>query len=516
MTEPFTYNPAPPPNIPRGTFDDLPVLIAGGGVAGIAAAIRLAEYHVPVTLIETRPKLGGRATSFVDPTTSDVLDNCQHVLMGCCTNLIDLYKRLSVYEHITWHPEIYFHNGTSIPDVMRSGLLPAPLHLTASFLKFKSLTRRDKYDIARASSAIIRTSFKKRNDLDSLPFLDWLKKYKQSDSVIKKYWEPVIVSACNETLDKCSSRYALQVFQEGFLHHKDAWLMGTSDVPLLELYDPAEDMIRRAGGTLRLTTPIDKYQYDQDHNKVNSIRLSRSQESINGAALISAVPFDRLEKLSSSEMVAADPRLQHLNQFSVSPIIGIHIYAHLQDNTPITELPHIVLTDSPIQWVFNKGMIEEGGQRLCHLHCVISAAHDLVDKPASELADLAETEIKRIFPVAQEADFLHTRAVKEKRATFSVTAGLDRYRPGAKPNSTHGIENLFIAGDWTDIGWPATMEGAARSGYQAAHAALMYLVQQLPAEKQLHAEGLIPSLEKFLPPELPSSPIYGSLSRLPG
>ena len=516
MKKPFTYKMKPAPEIDPGVFADFPVTIVGGGVAGIAAAVRLAEYHVPVTLVETRIKLGGRATSFVDPKTGDVLDNCQHVLMGCCTNLIDLYKRLGVYEHVTWHPEIYFDNGTASPDVMRSGMLPAPLHLSVAFMRFKSLRLRDKFAIARASSAMIRTSFAKRNSMDHVSFLDWLRRHGQHESVIKKYWEPVIVSACNEELGRCSARYALQVFQEGFLHHKDAWLMGTSEVPLLNLYDPAEAYIKKAGGQLRLSSPIDSFTYDANEKKMKAVGFSRSDQPLQSAAMISAIPFDRLAKLSTEQMVADDTRLQKLDRFSVSPIIGVHVYAHLPSNESVTDLPHLVLTDSPIQWVFNKGMVEEDGKRMCHLHCVISAANHTVDMSPADLAKLAEDELRRHIPGANEATFCHTRAVKEKRATFSVTTGLDDARPDASPLAGQGIANLFLAGDWTDVGWPATMEGAARSGYKAAHGVLAYLLEQLPMSKRNDMAGKIPLREDFLVPDLPSSFLYSMLSKLPG
>ncbi|WP_145076563.1 hydroxysqualene dehydroxylase HpnE [Poriferisphaera corsica] len=506
-----------PEKLPKDLFADQRVAIIGGGVAGIAAAVRLAEWHVPVTLVETRTKLGGRATSFLDPKTKDPLDNCQHVLMGCCTNLIDLYKRLGVYDKIEWHDQLYFANskkteldGELSVDVMKADPLPAPLHLARAMLGFNGLTMREKIAIASAMSAIIRTSFDKRNELDSLSFLDWLKQHKQPDSAIKKYWEVVIVSACNESLDRCSTRYAMQVLQEGFLHHRDAWRMGLSVVPLLDLYDPAEALLRRAGGTLDLSMGVQSLDYTMSTGLIESITLSKSEKQLAADAFVSTVPFDRLDKLTSEQCKDADSRLVHLDKFTVSPIIGIHVYLRSIDGKAVMKLPHLILNDSPIQWIFNKGMNDDSTQ---HLHCVISAAYELVDASVNEMRTLVESEIRRVFSISDQVEIVHIRPVKEKRATFSVYAGLDQYRPTTSPNEQQ-IQNLFVAGDWVDTGWPATMEGAARSGYNAALDAIHFLLS-----RSKHAEAsriLVTMPDTFLCSDLPSSPLYRSISKLPG
>ncbi|QQE11571.1 FAD-dependent oxidoreductase [Planctomycetota bacterium] len=498
------------PNIPSDLFANQRVAIIGGGVAGIAAAVRLSEYHVPVTLIETRTKLGGRATSFIDPTTKDPLDNCQHVLMGCCTNLIDLYKRLGVFDRIEWHQKLYFANTQSKKkpyDVMKADPLPAPLHLTRAMLGFKTLTLNEKYAIARAMSAIIRTSFNNRNKLDSLSFLDWLKQHKQPESAIKKYWEVVIVSACNESLDRCSSRYALQVLQEGFLHNKNAWTMGLSTVPLLDLYDPAESLIERAGGTLDLSQGVQSLDFNEQSQLIDSLTLTKSNHSFAADAFISTVPFDRLDKLASDQLKETDSRMQNLDKFTVSPIIGIHVYVQTYGKQ-VMDLPHMILTDSPIQWIFNKGN-EKGYQ---HLHCVISAAYELVDMPAKKLNEITESELRRVLPQMNGTTIDHMRPVKEKRATFSVYAGLDKYRPSTMPNPDQ-TQNLFLAGDWVDTGWPATMEGATRSGYNAAHAAVKYMLDVSNHSEARKVEAQLPN--SFQVPDLPTSSLYKFASHLP-
>lgn len=471
------------------------IIIIGGGLAGLSTAVRLAEHNQPVTLIETRQRLGGRATSFVDPKTGDVLDNCQHVLMKCCTSLIDLYDRLGVGGRMTWHDTLYFANAQGHIDVLKPDPLglPAPLHLTRSMMGFKNLTWPEKIAIGKAVRAIMRIGKAGREQYQNTSFAEFLQAMKQPPGAIKKYWDVVIVSACNEQLDQCSAAYAMQVFQEGFLNHEDSYQMGVSDVPLLDLYDPAEKLIEEAGGKLMLTSGARRFI--DDGQRITGVELS-SDEVIEGDLFISAVPFDRLGKLASDAMKAQDPRLQQLDQIQVSPIIGIHLFfdAPEGESNPVIDLPHLVLMESPLQWMFNKGIENLNGQTVQHLHGVISGAHDLVDQPADELIAMAVRELRQVLPNLRKVELIHGRAVKEKRATFAVKPGIDAYRPQA----TGSIDNLILAGDWTDTGWPATMEGATRSGYTAAAAAMDWLSKQ---------HDITPVAD------LPDRPLYRLLSR---
>jgi len=424
-------------------------IIIGGGLAGIAAAVRLAEAGTRVTLVETRQRLGGRATSFTDPTTGDTLDNCQHVLMRCCTYLLDLYERLGVADSIEWHRMFHFVDAAGHDDRMRADPLPAPCHLTRSLLGFGQFTLGEKLAIARAVWAMMRTD---RRTVADVSFAQWLARYRQPQRVVRRFWAVVIISACNEQLDRVSARYALRVFQEGFLCNRTGHEMGLPGVPLVRVYDPAERAITASGGKLMLSMSADGFEFDG--TRVTALRLGDGT-TLPAAHFISTVPFDRLDKLVTDAMRAADARLRRLRELEVSPIIGIHLFFDRPRN--VIPVPHAALTDSPLHWVFDKGD---------HLHGVISGAHALVDKPADEIAQLAVAEIHRHFPSSRGAKLARHRVVKEKRATFAITPGSDALRP----TTTGAIGNLLLAGDWTDTGWPATMEGAVRSGYRAAAA----------------------------------------------
>jgi squalene-associated FAD-dependent desaturase len=440
-----------------------PIAIIGGGLAGIAAALRLLEADGRPIVIETRKRLGGRATSFADPRTGLLLDNCQHVLLGCCTNLIDLYDRLGVLDLIRWHRTMYWTKGRGVIDRMRAGLLPAPLHLAGSLRRMSMFSRSEKRAMTRAMRRLIRLGAKGRLEWRDRTFAEFLDEQDQPASVVDSFWNTVIVSACNLGVNRVSAALAMMVFQEGFLANRWSYTMGLSTVPLVELYEPAARMIEQGGGEIHLGTSARAIGYDG--KRITGVITETGL--IEAAAVISAVPFDRLDALVSDLMRAADLRLTCLDRFGVSPILGVHLLFQ----QPVMELPHLVLIDRGVQWLFNKGVDEDGRQLV---HAVISAADEWMPLPEDEIVRRVLEDVHHALPGSRGMDPIAARAVKEKRATFAPTPESEQYRPGAAPGYVGmgggGIPNLYLAGDWCDTGWPATMESAVRSGYAAAAA----------------------------------------------
>jgi squalene-associated FAD-dependent desaturase len=453
-------------------------LVLGGGLAGIAAAVRLAQRGCRVTLIETRKKLGGRATSFVDPTTKEVLDNCQHVLVGCCTSLMDLYRRLGVADKIEWHRKLYFwcpldgEPGHSVVDVLDRDDLPAPFHMSAALMAFRSLSWPEKIAISRAMLVMMNMGKAGREKLHDISFQQWLEQQDQPRGAVEKFWSVVVISAINELPERMAAPYAIHVFQDAFMASERGYEMGLSAVPLVQLYDAAQAVIERAGGRVLLGRSVEKIGFAD--GRVTGVELDGG-EFFPAELVVSALPFERLVKVCPPAMLEADRRIKPMEATTHSPIIGIHLWlagAGAPDKR-VMDLPHLVLMRGHVQWIFNKGWDEAiGGQ---HLHAVISAAHDLVDTPAEELAQMAANEARAALsacggPAAARtlhAKLMHHKVVKEKRATFSASPGLEHLRPTA-PSP---ITGFFLAGDWCKTGWPATMEGAVRSGYIAADAA---------------------------------------------
>ncbi|HLI83294.1 MAG TPA: hydroxysqualene dehydroxylase HpnE [Bryobacteraceae bacterium] len=409
------------------------VLIAGGGLAGLAAAAALGGAGFEVDLYEARPFLGGRATSYVVPGHGESIDNCQHILLRCCVNLLNFYDRLGVRGHIRFHREFYFIEPGGRVSILRRGPFPAPFHFTDSFLGMPFLDKFDKLAIARAFLALQRERTR-RADLDRITMLEWLKGKGQTERAINRFWRQVLVSAVNEDLGRMAARHGFQVFWLGFLARSDAYEMGVPSVPLGQLY--AAEAWRQLGSVrLHLRAPV---------ARIGPEGFTMDGETRTADYYICALPF---EKLEAAGLPA--PRLEH------SPITGVHLWFDRE----ITTLPHATLLDRTMQWMFNKN----GGR---YLQLVVSASRDLTERSKAEIIQLALSDLACFFPKASEARLLNGHVVKEQRATFSAAPGTEDLRPEAQT----GISNLFLAGDWTRTGWPATMEGAVRGGYLAAEA----------------------------------------------
>jgi zeta-carotene desaturase len=329
-------------------------------------------------------------------------------------------------------------------SVMRRGALPAPLHFAGSFAKLHFLNLSGKMAIASALLAI-RYEYGKRTDLDRISMLEWLREKKQPREVLDRFWRQVLVSAVNEDLDGMAASHGLQVFYLGFLARTDSYEMGVPAVTLGELYS------ERAWSRHRHVTIQQRATVQQvriENGRVTGIIVNG--ECVEADAYVLAVPFERIATLA--------PGLQlELSAFTHSPITGIHLWF----DRPITNLPHATLLDRTIQWMFNK----KGGR---YIQLVVSASRSLTEMPRAEVIELALRELKEFFPAAQQAKLERAHVVKEVRATFSAAPGLEEQRP----QSATVLPNLFLAGDWTRTGWPATMEGAVRSGYLAAEAVM--------------------------------------------
>ncbi len=427
------------------------VIVVGGGIAGIACASRLARAGVSVTLLETRKKLGGRATSFNDTRTGLTIDNCQHVAMGCCTNYLRFCDELGVRDKITWLRETHWIEPGGRLTTMRPGPLPAPFHLTGAFLRAAFLSVPEKVAIARAMNAILRTDrFRER----TRTFAEWLAERGQPESVIEKFWTPVTVSACNLTVERVSASSALHVFQEGFLAHRDAALVGVASVPLVELYDPAEELIADSGGEVRLGTGVEEVG--------ERYVVTTGGERLEGQRVVCALPCERAMKVVTDDLQAGDARFAAMKRIEHSPILGVHLVF----DRSVLPVHSAVLVGRPTQWLFRK----QGDPLGSHIHAVISAADEWVALDEAEIGRRVLEDIHACLPGSVFARVLSVRAVKEKRATFAPTPLVELERPPLL--GADGAGGLVLAGDYVQSGWPATMEGAARTGFMAAAAVL--------------------------------------------
>ncbi len=447
------------------------VAVIGGGLAGLAAGCALAESGFHVTLFERRPYLGGRASSYEHPGTGEVVDNCQHVLLGCCTNLIQFYRRIGVEHKICWYDRLTFIEPGGRTSVIKQASLPAPFHTTPSFLGAACLNWQDKLAIARVMAVLARKLPSETGE----NFLAWLGRHGQTPPAIAHFWTPILVSALNEDLDRISVPYAAHVIRESFLKSAQAGNMGVPTVPLTDLYSRAGRYIEARGGEIRLRSGIESLRVETE-----GVKLASADRIENFEFVVSAVPFDVLARILPSNNAAA-PLRSSLSRFEVSPITGIHLWF----DRGITHLDHAVLLDRTIQWMFHKSRLlgreaESGGS---YVELVVSSSKSLVEKSRQEIIDLARNELCEFFPEASSAALLKATVIKEVRATYSPLPCVDAYRPAHRTV----WPRVFLAGDWTATGWPATMEGAVRSGYGAAECLTLAVGQ--------NREFLVPDLK---------------------
>ncbi len=482
------------------------VAVAGGGLAGLAAASALSDSGFHVTLFEKRPFLGGRASSYEHPGTGEIVDNCQHVLFRVCTNLVEFYDRIGVADQIRWYDQMNFIEPGGRTSVMKSSLLPAPMHPAPSFLRFPFLSVTEKLAIA---NALVPLTLTVQRDTGK-SFQDWLDRHGQTKQAVERFWRPILISALSEELDRISISAAAQVVRES-MKSTAARHMGVPTVPLTDLYNAAGDYIRARGGALHFRQPVEGFTADSSRiqlrvrNQTSEVapplsrsprqggnsdstvpQLSSEPQSTAFDYLVLALPFDALDRVLPDARESA-PLREQIHHFENSPITGIHLWFDRQ----ISDLDHAVLLDRTIQWMFHKSRLQpmrtqarggpeghdfgradktlptkevsapEGGS---YIELVVSSSKSLIDKSRAEIVDLVLKEVREFFPAARSANLVKSTVIKEVNATYSPRPGIDAHRPAAST----AWPRVFLAGDWTATGWPATMEGAVRSGYQAA------------------------------------------------
>jgi squalene-associated FAD-dependent desaturase len=426
------------------------VLIIGGGLAGLAAASALALRRFQVTVVESRNRLGGRASSFTDTASGQIIDACQHVSMGCCTQFAHFCRSVGIDQFLSPQPTLFFMTPDRRVSRFGADPLPVPFHLARSLFRVHYLTLGDKIRIGWGMLSLLRA-----DPEDDQPLLPWLKKHRQNQRTIDRFWGVVLVSALNESIDRLGLKYARKVFRDGFLGHRKGFEVSIPTVPLARLY--GEELLgwfAKQGASIETNAGV--RQFEMTDGRISGVQL-RDGRVLRADWYISAVPFDRLLDLLPTEVVDSHDEFSRLRNLEVSPITSVHLWF----DRKITDLPHVVLVDCLGHWLFNRGEIARGEH---YLQVVISASHSLRNLGREEIQRQIVAELAHVFPQSAKATLLRGRVVTEQRATFSPAPGVDRWRPTQKTP----IPNLVIAGDWTATGWPATMEGAVRSGYLAA------------------------------------------------
>jgi hydroxysqualene dehydroxylase len=427
------------------------VIVVGGGIAGIAASVALSRRGVRVTLLEARRRLGGRASSFVDAATGDLLDNGQHVTMGCCTAYLRLLDILGVTHTVRWFEEQHWIE----PGGRRSLIHPSPLlawvpgpaaHAPA-LMRAKFLSAGEKWSVACAMSQLLMVD---RRDSASITFSDWLQSQRQPSRAIRRFWNPIVVSACNLPVTEVSASSAMHVFQDGIAGGVEAARIGVSTVPLATLYDNVARILAESGGELLLGLAA---------TRICGQSVETTRGEFRAEAVVCALPFEKALQVIDVRDWEQDPRLEAMQRATHSAIVCVHV----ELDRGRVDVPHAVLLDTTCQWVFRK---DESGKRLS---IVISAAGELASRDDRALASVIEADLRTCFPnedPSQEIRVGRCRAVRERFATFAATPAFEPRRPSLL--GPRGARGPVLAGDYVQTGWPATMEGAAQSGFAAA------------------------------------------------
>jgi zeta-carotene desaturase len=432
-------------------------LIVGGGFAGLAAGVALAEAGKRVCLLEQKPHLGGRARSFRDPTMGAIVDNGQHLFMGCYHSTIQFLKTIRTLDRLHFQPRL------AVPFLDRDGRLtcldcpnlPAPWHLLAGVALSKSFSFKQKMEVLRFGKDLRSTGHKSAPHADESVAM-WLSRRGQSPGLQRNFWDLLCIAAMNEDPRIASAQLFERVLRLALFSSSADSRLGIACVGLSECYTSAATAYIEARGG-RLQTGRSVKQLMIADGTCRGVDMGAG-EKIEGVAVISAVPWQQLAAILSGDLLRAEPFFAGALALRPAPIISINLWF----DAPITDLEFVGLRGTTIQWLFDKSRILSANDHYVSL--VLSGAHEHISRSKEELLAIALHELGEVLPGVRQAKLQHSLVIKERFATFSPSPEAEPLRPPARTP----VRGLILAGDWTATGLPATIEGAVQSGYTAA------------------------------------------------
>ncbi len=437
------------------------IVVIGGGIAGLAASVRLAILGYAVTLVEARPIIGGMLVGDPNVASQTSQDVNPHMIFGNSTHLIDFYQHLGISDQIDWINQLGFCFGGGKFDVMQADDLPAPMHLSKSVMSFSFLTMSEKMMIARAMLKLVRLGEEGGAKQSRKTFFQWLVENHQPLPLIEKFWSPLIKSTMYASIDRVEATYAIQLFQDGFLANEEAFRIGVPSVNWMQLYDQINKVIKSSGGQILLNHKVKSVQ--MQNGNVSSVVLENDQQ-INGGEFIFAIPPRELEKITNSTMMRQDTRLRRLDRLKFNSILNMHFWFEPTKTGLNLPARHMLFTNTPLQWLYNKGYdISQGGQ---HLWALSYEAFDLLGQSDQQLIEMGLAQITDALPHLKNLRLITSSVVRGYDATLVPLPGIDLLRPDVKG----AIPNMYLAGAWCNTNWPCNLEGAVRSGYMAVNA----------------------------------------------
>jgi squalene-associated FAD-dependent desaturase len=437
------------------------ILIIGGGFAGLSAGVALAQAGRTVRLLEQRPFLGGRARSFHYAPANSIVDNGQHIFMGCYHSTIRFLTTIGTVSRVRFQPrlKVKFFSRDEGQTSLEFPQIPAPLHLVLGILCSNSFSSREKMQILRLGRSL-RSSGPGGGvkNSSSLTVEQWLAALGQSETLRRKFWDLLCIAALNELPQIAAAVVFEPVLRLALLQSAEDSRIGFASKGLSECYtDAAPEFIRNRHGKVDLGRTVHEILVNESGAACDGVRLADGSV-IRAEAVICAVPSFELLRLLPEEIIGKYGCFAALNTLRPAPIISINLWF----DRSITSLDFAGMRGTTVQWLFNRSVL--AGAAEGHLSLVISGAHEHIHKEKHELITLALQELTELFPHTREASLLHSLVIKERFATFSPDVNSSAVRlPAVTP-----IRGLYLAGDWTQTGLPATIEGAVQSGYSAA------------------------------------------------
>jgi hydroxysqualene dehydroxylase len=437
------------------------VAVIGGGLAGLAAAVDLAGKGRSVALFEARPQLGGRAWSFPDASGDDI-DNGQHLLMGCYSSTLGFLRALGTERLLERMPRmaIPFRKPGGTEASLKTGALPHPFGLMQAFLGYEFLSMAERLSVLRVAVSLRGLSIDRLDALDAMSATEWLEASGQSAHAIEMLWLPIVLATMNTDVHDASAKLLAVVLREIFLGGADASALLLPARGLSDIFSrPAAVFLEARGARVRTHAPVRRCSVASDGITVHL----DGEEACAARAVISALPPWSLRALEGYDAQFGLTEGQ-LERFRPSPILSAHVWSRVK----ISAQPMTGLLGTRLQWIFSKGKSADG---LFRSSCTISAAQEIDGRATEEIEPLIKKELCLLYPALRDGDIVRTKLVRERTATFIPSPGMEAHRPGV----VGGLPGFFLAGDWTDTGLPATIEGAVRSGERAASAADEFL-----------------------------------------
>lgn len=443
--------------------DPRDVVIIGGGFAGLSAAVALAEKGFRVALLESKPALGGRAYSFIDPDTGDFVDNGQHVLMGCYAETLDFLGRIGSAKHLVFHEdlEIEMLERGGAHARLRTAHMPGPFHMSGALFRYRHLSIGERMRLLAGGLKLLAMRRRDRGALERMTVVELMDALGQGERARQCFWYPLSIATLNDEPAVSSAALLAEVLKRAFFAKRSDSAFVYSRVGLSDLYcKGAAELVERSGGVVALHTTAEAIELED--GRAVRVKL-RDGNRLEAANFVSAVPAHQLLRLLPDSL-SADPFFARVSGLGSSPIICVHAWFDRE----VTDSAFVGFIGTATQWLFNKRRIfaQRGERHPGYLSFVISGARKLVDRPNEELLEIVLEDLKTMIPASAEAKLVKALVLKEKHATMAPTPDTFSLRP---PTQTP-VSNFFLAGDWVQTGLPATIESAVISGRGAAAA----------------------------------------------